>query len=102
MLPKKAVIGGVIAAVSAALIPGPSAAYITAAQITAILGIHFAYTDKIMSKKAALALIPFFAGQAAVSSVFLAALSLIPFGFGIKEIAAAVTAFAITLPMSFL
>lgn len=96
---KKAVIMGVIGAVTAAFIPGPSAAYITTAQISAILGIHFAYTDKIMDKKVALALIPFFAGQAAVGSVFLVAISFIPFGFGVGEIAAAMTAFAITLPM---
>lgn len=96
---KKAVIMGVIGAVTAAFIPGPSAAYITAAQISAILGIHFAYTDTIMSKKAALALIAFFAGQAAVGSVFLLAMSIIPFGFGVGEIAAGITAFTITLPM---
>ncbi len=95
---KKAVVMGVIGAVSAAFIPGPSAAYITAAQISAILGIHFAYTNEVMSKKVALALIPFFAGQAAVSSVFLVAISFFPVKVGL-EFAAAITAFSITLPM---
>lgn len=96
---KKAVIMGVIGAVTAAFIPGPSAAYITAAQISAILGIHFAYTDKVMDKKVALALIPFFAGQAAVGTVFLVALSFLPVKGGVGEVAAGVTAFTITLPM---
>lgn len=95
---KKAVVMGVIGAVSAAFIPGPSAAYITAVQISAILGIHFAYTNEVMSKKVALALIPFFAGQAAVSSVFLVAISFFPVKVGL-EFAAAITAFSITLPM---
>lgn len=96
---KKAVIMGVIGAVTAAFIPGPSAAYITATQIGAILGIHFAYTDKVMTKTAAGALVAFFAGQAAVSTTFLWAISIFPVKAGVGEIAAAVTAFTITLPM---
>lgn len=96
---KKAVIMGVIGAVTAAFIPGPSAAYITATQIGAILSIHFAYTDKMMTKATAGALVAFFAGQAAVSTVFLWAISIFPVKGGIGEVAAGITAFTITLPM---
>lgn len=96
---KSAVIFGTIMAVIAALVPGPSAIGIVVVQVIAIGRIHYIYTNSIISKTSILTIIPIFAGQSVAGSLFLSIKSLIPIPTGVIEVAAAVTALMITLPM---
>lgn len=78
-----------------AFIPG-SAAYITATQAAAIVSLSYLYTGEILSSKAAFALLPAFASEAATTTLFLWVKSFLP-PTGIIDIAAAVIAVSITL-----
>ena len=76
-----------IAVAGLAFLPG-SAIPITAAQGTAIMTIHYIYTNEIISTKHVLAAIPLFASQSIGSSIFLFAKSFLP-PTGIVDVAAA-------------
>ncbi len=89
--------GAVVLVAGQALLPG-KAAFITATQATAIASLYYLYTGQILSKGAAFAMLPIFAGQAVASSVFLFVTSFIP-PTGVIEIAAAITAASITIAM---
>ncbi|MEH2163227.1 MAG: GTPase [Nostoc sp.] len=78
-----------------AFIPG-SAAYITATQAAAIVSLSYLYTGEILSSKAAFALLPAFASEAATTTLFLWVKSFLP-PTGVIDIAAAVIAVSITL-----
>ncbi|MEH1878680.1 GTPase [Nostoc sp.] len=78
-----------------AFIPG-SAAYITATQGAAIVSLSYLYTGEILSSKAAFALLPAFASEAATTTLFLWVKSFLP-PTGVIDIAAAVIAVSITL-----
>ncbi|MEH2307251.1 GTPase [Nostoc sp.] len=78
-----------------AFIPG-SAAYIAATQAAAIVSLSYLYTGEILSSKAAFALLPAFASEAATTTLFLWVKSFLP-PTGIIDIAAAVIAVSITL-----
>lgn len=93
-----AIIATALAAVAAeAFIPG-SAAYITATQTTAIISLYYLYTGEILSTKAALAVLPAFAAEAAGTTLFLFVTSFLP-PTGVVNIAAAGVAITITLAM---
>ncbi|MEW5856170.1 MAG: GTPase [Cyanobacteriota bacterium] len=89
--------GAVVLVAGQAILPG-RAAFITATQATAIASLYYLYTGQILSKGAAFAMLPIFAGQAVASSVFLFVTSFIP-PTGVIEIAAAITAASITIAM---
>ncbi|MEH2112429.1 GTPase [Nostoc sp.] len=78
-----------------AFIPG-SAVYITATQGAAIVSLSYLYTGEVLSSKAAFALLPAFASEAATTTLFLWVKSFLP-PTGIIDIAAAVVATSITL-----
>ncbi|MEH1783378.1 MAG: GTPase [Nostoc sp.] len=78
-----------------AFIPG-SAVYITATQGAAIVSLSYLYTGEVLSSKAAFALLPAFASEAATTTLFLWVKSFLP-PTGIIDIAAAVIATSITL-----
>ena len=78
-----------------AFIPG-SAAYIIATQAAAIVSLSYLYTGEILSSKAAFALLPAFASEAATTTLFLWVKSFLP-PTGVIDIAAAVIAVSITL-----
>lgn len=90
------IIAVALAAVAAeAFIPG-SAAYITATQTAAIVSLYYLYTGEILSSKAALAILPAFAAEAAGTSLFLFVASFLP-PTGVVNVAAAGIAASITL-----
>jgi small GTP-binding protein len=78
-----------------AFIPG-SAAYITATQTVAIASLYYLYTGEILSSKAALAILPAFAAEAAGTTLFLFVTSFLP-PTGVVNVAAAGIATTITL-----
>jgi hypothetical protein len=78
-------------------LPG-KALLITTTQVVAISSLYYLYTGRILSKGAALAILPVFAGQAVATNVFLFFTSFIP-PTGVVEIAAAITAISITTAM---
>ncbi len=80
-----------------AFIPG-SAAYITATQTAAIASLYYLYTGEILDLKAALAILPAFAAEAAGTTLFLWVTSFLP-PTGIVNVAAAGIAVGITLAM---
>jgi small GTP-binding protein len=80
-----------------AALPG-KALLITTTQVVAISSLYYLYTGRILSKGAALAILPVFAGQAVATNVFLFFASFIP-PTGVVEIAAAITAISITTAM---
>jgi uncharacterized protein len=80
-----------------AALPG-KAVLITATQVVAISSLYYLYTGKILSKGAALGILPVFAGQSVATNVFLFFTSFIP-PTGIVEIAAAITAISVTTAM---
>jgi len=88
------IIAAVVAVGVQAAFPG-KAFFITATQVAAIGSLYYLYTGKILSKVAALAILPVFAGQAIATNVFLFFTSFIP-PTGIVEVAAAITAISIT------
>lgn len=80
-----------------AFIPG-SAAYITGTQTVAIASLYYLYTGKILSSKAALAILPAFAAEAAGTTFFLFVTSFLP-PTGVVNVAAASIAMSITLAL---
>lgn len=96
-LAKRAIYTCMIAAAGFAFIPG-SAIYITGAQATAIMSIHYIYTGEVISKNHVIAAIPLFASQSIGSNLFLAAKSLLP-PTGVLDAAAAGVAIGVTLAM---
>ena len=93
---------GFIIAASAAVgiqaaFPG-RAVFITTTQVGAIVSLYYLYTGKVLSKGAALAILPVFIGQSVATNVFLWVTSIIP-PTGIIEVAAAVTSVSITAAM---
>lgn len=99
---KKSYAIGIIAVALAAvageaLIPG-SAAYITATQTAAIGSLYYLYTGEILDLKAALAILPAFAAEAAGTTLFLWVTSFLP-PTGVINAAAAGIAVGITLAM---
>ena len=92
------IISGAIATVAAeSFIPG-SAIYITATQVTAIAALNYLYTGNVLSKTAALSMLPHFAAQKIGATSFLWIKSLLP-PTGIVDIAAAGVAASITFAM---
>jgi len=93
--------GTIITALAAvgfqAALPG-RAAFITVTQIAAITSLYYLYTGKVLSKGAALAILPAFISQSVATNVFLWISSIIP-PTGVIEVAAAVTAISITAAM---
>jgi small GTP-binding protein len=83
--------------VSQTFIPG-SAVYITATQAAAIASLYYLYTGKILSTKAALAILPTFAAEAAGTSLYLFVASFLP-PTGVVNVAAVGIAVSITLAM---
>lgn len=94
---RKIIYGALVGVAGAALVPG-SALYITGIQAGAIMAIHYVYTDEILSKKSAIAVIPLFASQSIGSSIFLGLKSLLP-PTGVLDMAAAGVAVTVTLAM---
>jgi small GTP-binding protein len=93
-----AIIAGALAAsAGAAFIPG-SAAYITATQVAAIMGLYYLYTGKILSKSHALGLLPTFVGRSLGTNIFLWVKSILP-PTGVLDVAAAGIALVITFAM---
>ncbi|BBD57766.1 small GTP-binding protein [Nostoc sp. HK-01] len=84
-----------VAVVVQAFIPG-SAAYITATQASAIVALSYLYTGEIISSKAAFAILPAFASEAATTTLFLWVKSFLP-PTGVVDVAAAVISVSITL-----
>jgi small GTP-binding protein len=83
--------------VSQTFIPG-SAVYITATQAAAIASLYYLYTGEILSSKAALAILPTFAAEAAGTSLYLFVASFLP-PTGVVNVAAVGIAVSITLAM---
>lgn len=86
-----------IAVAGQAFIPG-SAAFITATQAVAIGSLYYLYTGKVLSSKAALAILPTFVAETAGSSLFLFVKSFLP-PTGVFDVAAAGVAVVITLSL---
>lgn len=78
-----------------AFIPG-SAAYIAATQSSTIVALSYLYTGEILSSKAAFALLPAFASEAATTTLFLWVKSFLP-PTGVVDVAAAIIAVSLTL-----
>lgn len=93
----KIIVTALIAVAAEAFIPG-SAAYITATQVTSITSLNYLYTGEVMSKSAALAMLPRFIGKSLGMSAFLWAKSFLP-PTGIVDVAAAGVAVIITFAM---
>lgn len=93
-----AIIASALAAsAGAAFIPG-SAAYITAIQVAAIMGLYYLYTGNILSKTHALGLLPTFVGRSIGTNIFLWVKSVLP-PTGVLDAAAAGIALVITFAM---
>jgi small GTP-binding protein len=86
-----------VAVAGEAFIPG-SAAYITATQATAIASLHYLYTGEVLSPKAAIAVLPLIAAEAAGTTLFIWITSLLP-PTGVVNLVAAGVAVTITLAM---
>ncbi len=80
-----------------AFIPG-SAIYITTTQTVAITSLYYLYTGEILDLKAALAILPAFAAEAAGTTLFLWVTSFLP-PTGVVNVVAAGIAIGITLAM---
>ena len=80
-----------------AFIPG-SAAYMTATQTGEIISLYYLYSGKILSPKAALAILPVFAAEAGRTTIFLWTTSFLP-PTGVVNMAAASIAVGVTLAM---
>ena len=93
----KIVVAACVAAAAEAFIPG-SAAYITATQVVAITALHYLYTGNVLSRSAALAVLPSFLAQAAGSTLFLIIKSFLP-PTGVLDAAAAAVALTVTAAM---
>ena len=78
-----------------AFIPG-SAAYIAATQASAIVALTYLYTGEILSSKASLGLLPIFASETVITTLFLWVKSFLP-PTGIADVAAAILAVSVTL-----
>lgn len=94
---KRVIYTCMIAVAGFAFLPG-SAIPITAAQGTAIMTIHYIYTNEIISKNHVLAAIPLFASQSVGSSAFLFVKSFLP-PTGVVDVVAAGIAVSVTLAM---
>ncbi|MGZ8258123.1 MAG: GTPase [Methylotenera sp.] len=93
----KIIVTALIAVAAEAFIPG-SAAYITATQVASITSLNYLYTGEVMSKSAALTMLPQFIGRSLGMSAFLWAKSFLP-PTGIVDVAAAGVAIVITFAM---
>jgi small GTP-binding protein len=93
----KIITAAIFTVVSQTFIPG-SAVYITATQAAAIASLYYLYTGKILSTKAALAILPTFAAEAAGTSLYLFVASFLP-PTGVVNVAAVGIAVSITLAM---
>jgi ribosome biogenesis GTPase A len=93
----KIIITALTAVAAEAFIPG-SAAYITATQVIAITSLYYTYTEEVLTKKSAIALLPTFFGQSVGTNLFLWAKSALPPTF-IIDVAASGIAIVITFAM---
>lgn len=93
----KIIAAALLAVGTEAFIPG-SAIYITATQSVSIASLHYLYTGKVISPKAAIGILPTFLAETAGSSIFLFVKSFLP-PTGIIDVAAAGVAIAITLAL---